>query len=417
MKDMIPKMLDCLKHHPGEKLAANEIRDWIFANYKEDCDTKLQTTSVKNTDELKRQITNEIRAQNKDSLKGYDIIVTEDSPKKYYYEECKDEKITTPNFENPYNKIWFGAPGTGKSYKLNEETKDFLGKKFEANHERVTFHPDYSYANFVGTYKPIMTKVEGKDNISYKYVPGPFMRVLVKALNNLEQNFVLVIEEINRANTAAVFGDVFQLLDRNSDGDSEYPIAVSEDMKSYLKQKLSKDIETIKIPRNMYIWATMNSADQGVFPMDTAFKRRWDFEYMDINAGEKEIAKNEFKVKENTITINWNNIRKAINDVLAEQKINEDKLMGAYFLSKSLLDSKDNERILSAFKSKVLMYLYEDAAKMKREQIFFEAGKRYSEICKKFDTNGIEVFNNVIQEKYYKKYNKPKSQSDEQNKE
>ncbi|WP_312355750.1 AAA family ATPase, partial [Aminipila sp.] len=265
------------------------------------------------------------------------------------------------------NRILFGAPGTGKSYTLNKEKDELLSNGGEC--ERVTFHPDYSYANFVGTYKPTVLdsvndlvlsedkkevlsilldkskiaqekydllydkfkeesltrlpillglytdesfKTKKKDGtnasgdnsvernhgkairpyinlisekrstneISYEYVPGPFMRTLVKALKNSKESItkphVLVIEEINRANVAAVFGDVFQLLDRDDNNVSEYPIQTSEDMKRYLAKELGGDIDEyteICIPDNMFIWSTMNSADQGVFPMDTAFKR------------------------------------------------------------------------------------------------------------------------------------------------
>ena len=138
----------------------------------------------------------------------------------------------------------------------------------------MTFHPDYSYANFVGTYKPVPCKdSDGKDAITYSYVPGPFMRTYVKALQNSRTDapkpFLLVIEEINRANVAAVFGDVFQLLDRGDDEVSEYPIQASEDIKKYLAGELGgnpDDYAEIRIPDNMFIWATMNSADQGRIP-------------------------------------------------------------------------------------------------------------------------------------------------------
>ena len=183
--------------------------------------------------------------------------------------------------EFPRNRILFGAPGTGKSFTLNREKDLLLADGGE--YERVTFHPDYSYANFVGTYKPVPCKdSDDKDAITYSYVPGPFMRTYVKALQNSKTDtpkpFLLVIEEINRANVAAVFGDVFQLLDRGDDEVSEYPIQASEDIKKYLAGELGgnpDDYSEIRLPDNMFIWATMNSADQGVFPMDTAFKRRF----------------------------------------------------------------------------------------------------------------------------------------------
>ena len=277
------------------------------------------------------------------------------------------------------NRIIFGAPGTGKSFRLNREAAELLIGN-EGNYERVTFHPDYSYANFVGTYKPVMVTIHSDDqpddetrvvlkelkdedntpqqkysilydkfkgqfpelpilmgiatgkhidvvnkypdsvtyesetgialrkyvrliddeakqsaDISYEYVPGPFMRVYVKAMKSAQsdnpQPYLLIIEEINRANVAAVFGDIFQLLDR-VDNVSEYPIQASEDIRKYLAKELGgnpDDWSSIRIPDNMFIWATMNSADQGVFPMDTAFKRRWDFTYLGIDDNDEEI--------------------------------------------------------------------------------------------------------------------------------
>lgn len=300
-----------------------------------------------------------------------------------------------------YNRIIFGAPGTGKSYMLNIQ-KDILlttGNEFE----RVTFHPDYSYANFVGTYKPVS---DGTGEITYEYVPGPFMRVLVKALKDPDQPYLLIIEEINRANVAAVFGDVFQLLDRNGDGESEYSVQASEDIKNYLAKELGgkpEDYSTLSIPSNMYIWATMNSADQGVFPMDTAFKRRWDFTYLGIDDNDEAIRGKFVKVGANKKQrIEWNSLRKAINEFLANEKINEDKQLGPYFISRSIVvpadggTEIDSVKFCEVFKNKVLMYLFEDAAKQKRQLLFAGCGdnwSRFSKICEEFDNKGIEIFN------------------------
>lgn len=300
--------------------------------------------------------------------------------------------------DKPHNLIYFGAPGTGKSYKLNEALDSFNG-----NFERVTFYPTYSYAQFVGTYKPVMVQDNtgnnngntGREEIAYQFVPGPFLRVLTNAKRHPGTNYCLVIEEINRANAAAVFGDVFQLLDRNSDGESEYSIAASEDIKKYLINQVKdiKDIqvETLSIPQNMYIWATMNSADQGVFPMDTAFKRRWSFEYIGIDDGVTDECECKGWVIEGP-NINWNVFRKFVNGLLSSFDVNEDKLMGPYFVKADKKADNIDQISKKLFASKVLMYLWEDAARMIRKNIFGAEIKTYSQLVSEWKDKNIRIF-------------------------
>ena len=308
------------------------------------------------------------------------------------------------------NRISFGAPGTGKSYFFKKLLKDVD----KSQYERVTFYSDYTYSQFIGTYKPYDLGGE----ITYKFVPGPFTRLLIKALksglNGEEKKYYLVIEEINRAKAASVFGDMFQLLDRDDSGASEYSINVSEDMANFFNDEFSEiegTIDRIKIPNNLYIYATMNSADQGVFPMDTAFKRRWDFKYIGVDEEEfqRDSSGQVVECQGETFNISgkeieWNVLRRAINARLSSQeiKVHEDKLMGPFFMKikdkdgELLFDPvKKDEEFINLFCDKVLMYLFEDAVKTKREKMFQgivgETLKlsRYSEVCKVFKQNGV----------------------------
>lgn len=333
-------------------------------------------------------------------------------------EEAYMPLVFNTELETKYerNRIVFGAPGTGKSYELKEDCENLL-KDTNGSYERVTFHPDYSYSQFVGTYKPVM---ETDEKIRYDFVPGPFMRVYVEALKSGRtenpQPHLLLIEEINRAKVAAVFGDVFQLLDRDDDGVSEYEIQASEDIRKYLAKQLGgtpDNYQKIRIPNNMFIWATMNSADQGVFPMDTAFKRRWNFEYLGINENEEKISGiGKIELAGSDEPVEWNILRRAINAKMSSEqfKINEDKLMGPFFLSKKIIASDENgmiidtDKFVAAFKSKVIMYLYEDAVKQGKHRFFDGCdNSKYSSVCDAFDELGMGIFGPNFKENFYDK--------------
>lgn len=285
----------------------------------------------------------------------------------------------------PKNRLLTGAPGTGKSYRFSEDTEEYVAEaektalysaddvnsllsgisttlrplvepiltnaKIFSEIRRITFYPDYSYGNFVGCYKPVMGE---NDEVKYEFVEGPFIELLIKAIMNPYENYCLIIEEINRAKAASVFGDIFQLLDRDSSGKSEYAIKTPIELREKLSALLDDGkfygdkweefkesyINNMYIPHNLYIWATMNMADQGVFPMDSAFKRRWEFEFMPID-GDSKLNKRFLAYVVNMPVrlgqtgdhyIQWNNLRKEINGILQGCGLEEDRLIGPYFM-------------------------------------------------------------------------------------
>ncbi len=318
----------------------------------------------------------------------------------------------------PRNFIFFGAPGTGKSFQLNKLANENFARE---NICRVTFYPDYTYAQFVGCFKPFgqiaaplgdEAPASMKSEISYRFVPGPFLDVYMNAVQNPDELYLLIIEEINRANPASVFGDLFQLLDRSDSGRSEYDIAVPAELREYFRVflpeyatsghivdpvcllseqgRLTKEARRLSLPPNLYLWATMNSADQGVFPMDTAFRRRWDFRYIGINEGDSGIA--DIVVEVGKERIFWNELRRNINDLMKRADINEDKMLGPYFVSPAALKSG---RFADVFKEKVLLYLFEDAGKLKRKRLFADETASYSELCEQFDEEGVRIFKDI----------------------
>lgn len=293
-------------------------------------------------------------------------------------------------------QIFYGAPGTGKSHIIKEQTKgeDVI---------RTTFHPDTDYSTFVGTYKPtteffpvlaiigdkaVETGREEK-RISYEFVCQAFLQAYVAAWKNVAEakggmpkKQFLVIEEINRGNCAQIFGDLFQLLDRNDYGYSDYPIQADADMRKQLKRLFGgveienaesinslydgRDIvqevlcgEVLLLPNNLYIWATMNTSDQSLFPIDSAFKRRWDWQYMPISEGrDKNGQSKNWKIEADTQIYSWWSFIQKINDEIYDKTNSEDKKLGYYFCKPTNGVIK-----VETFVSKVLFYLWNDVFK------------------------------------------------------
>lgn len=273
------------------------------------------------------------------------------------------------NIKGAKNKIYYGAPGTGKSYKVDREYP---------NYKRVTFHPEYTYYDFIGGLRP--TQDEKSGNIKYEFVPGPFTDSLINAIFDNNNFHGIIIEELNRANTAAVFGDIFQLLDRDDDGKSKYSIT-NKEISDYIKKTKGVYIKEIIIPSNFSIIATMNSADQGVNVLDSAFKRRWQFEYTPINFDAPDLE----DVIIAGFNVPWIKFGKILNNYLSENGIDEDRLIGQRFITKKEIEDKD------LVASKLLIYLWDDVFRYNRKVIFKEHNI-FSNLIEDYKNNGIDCF-------------------------
>ena len=297
-----------------------------------------------------------------------------------------------------YNKIYYGIPGCGKSYHIENTVLEGVDKK--NNVFRTTFYLDYSNSDFIGQIYPV---IDG-DKVKYEPIPGPFTKALERALTNKDEMIYLVIEEINRGNAAAIFGDTFQLLDRLKEnkngrviGDSEYPIS-NAFIEDYLrKQGVEFTPGNIYIPHNLTLLATMNTSDQNVFPLDTAFKRRWNREKVTSDWGD------ENKIKKLYIpysSVTWETFVKTINKEMIDKSakeaapISEDKQMGAYFADKSMLskdpNDKDGDKI-DSFANNVLDYLFNDVTKFNHKILFEEQILTTDKIYERIDAYKKEI--------------------------
>lgn len=266
-------------------------------------------------------------------------------------------------------KIFYGAPGTGKSHTV--DTEYVKGNKCF----RITFHPDTDYASFVGCYKPKMGGATGED-ITYSFVPQVFLNAYTYAWNHPDEHTYLVIEELNRGNCAQIFGDIFQLLDRQKAGHpgySKYTINADYDIATYLsgeledKERYEKaiceiyglkefDFSILALPSNLNILATMNTSDQSLFPIDSAFKRRWEMEYVGVNYADAE----QFSVKiDDAHKYSWADVLKGLNGYIKQEKHSTNKILGNRFVQ------ADENNVISSivFRDKVLFFLFNDVFK------------------------------------------------------
>ncbi len=376
-----------------------------------------------------------------------------------------NSKIVKPPLNEPLQIIYYGAPGTGKSFTIDDKTDD-------ENSVRTTFHPDSDYASFVGAYKPTMEyddihyvnsdgvvrytnpdkNREGRvhpgteKKIVYKYVPQAFLKAYVAAWSNLNTPYFLIIEEINRGNCAQIFGDLFQLLDRNNAGSSSYAIHADEDIAQFLsgddkgfaslsdEQKdairafvLHKDNgrtqavgqaildgKLLLLPPNLYIWATMNTSDQSLFPIDSAFKRRWNWKYMPIEyhpLDKKTQQPIDWKFQIGDNLYSWGQFLGKINPEIYTLTESSDKQMG-YFFAKA--DNATGIISEDVFLNKVLFYLWTDVFKdfdvsselFKNKKAnrsfrftdFFEDSEALGNFIDNLDLNSIEPVNLAMTE-------------------
>lgn len=305
------------------------------------------------------------------------VVVVEDS-----IDESK-------RIKNAFNMIYYGTPGCGKSFLVN---KDYNESEYLV--VRTTFYPDYSNSDFVGQ---IIPKVKD-ERVYYSFQEGPFSLALLEAYKNPEKKVCLVIEEINRGNASAIFGDIFQLLDRDAEGNSIYKID-NYLITNYFADKGINKYNKVFIPSNLWIIGTMNSSDQNVYTLDTAFKRRWRMnrivnEFSDDNKlANLKVPGSSYNWKEFVVTIN-----RAILENNPGGFNGEDKQLGVYFVSENELESSNTTRqsATEAFVEKVLMYIWSDIAKIDPTLWFNKDFKSFDELAAAFYTDRLAIFKGLF---------------------
>ena len=305
-----------------------------------------------------------------------------------YSGESMDDDAET-RVKNGKNDLYYGVPGSGKSHKVD-------GVIGNSKYERVVFHPDYTYSDFVGQIMPRLKANEaGQEKLTYEFVPGPFTNALKAAEEHKREMIYLIIEEINRGNAPAIFGDVFQLLDREKDGTGKYCITNYDIAKEvYGKDNADKPI---RIPSNLTILATMNTSDQNVFTLDTAFQRRWNMKYItnDVRA-----PKHSDNYVDDRNEITWGDFAFFVNNRIvefsSEMSSTEDKQLGAYFIQEKDLNKED-------FAEKALKYLWDDVFRMERYEFFDSRIKSIGQLINTYQTAEEKPLRRVMKADVYKR--------------
>ncbi|MFV0499327.1 MAG: AAA family ATPase [Bacilli bacterium] len=344
-----------------------------YSNYrtieiiKEDCDLNFvynvqSTITIIYDDKRKLEVRDNL--DNESIIKYNNVMSNIDTNRVFKFKNFDDKPVEVKFLNNYKQLIIDGAPGTGKSYGLNLEVETD-----EINHERVTFYQDYEYHNFVGS---ILPKLNGT-NVVYEFCKGPFTKLLNDSFNNPEEKHYLIIEELTRGNAAAIFGDIFQLLDRDENGWSMYPItndniftALDDNVQEYLNSREHCKGKVV-LPPNFSIICTINSSDQNVYPLDTAFKRRFDYK---IKSTKPHDGFTDFEIQFGTMeAISWESFYQELNNfILINMGLKEDKQVGPYFI-------KSNDKNAS-IQTKLAMYMWNDLQKvhtMSNVKIFDES--------------------------------------------
>jgi hypothetical protein len=288
------------------------------------------------------------------------------------------------------NVIFSGPPGVGKSHMVSEQTSGY--EVF-----RTTFHPETTYGQFVGEYKVVVghdpkLKIMGYDGeeiprpISYfAFEPAVLTLALVEALLHPEKSVVLVIEEINRGDCAAIFGDFFQLLDRDATGMSEYPIKVAPSLATHLAnaKALAAIDQNVAFPRNLFLFATMNTSDQSLYPMDAAFKRRWGWRTVNLMQGAEKLKDVFVEMPSSEVPLRWIDLVRVLNERIMAYA-SEDKRIGPW-----LLEAEGNVIPATAIREKLLHYLWHDVFRARREQLFDSSLRTFDAVQELFDSEGL----------------------------